>query len=41
MNFDAANLPDLSLAIAILSIVLCPMLCGMMAYRISQEYQLR
>ncbi|HEY9643126.1 MAG TPA: hypothetical protein V6C57_21740 [Coleofasciculaceae cyanobacterium] len=41
MNFYAVNLQDLSLAIAALSIVLCPTLCGMMAYRVSREYQLR
>jgi hypothetical protein len=39
MNFYAANLQDLSLAIAALSIVLCPALCGMMAYRVSRAYQ--
>lgn len=35
MNLDAATLQDFSLAIAALSIVLCPTLCGMMAYRVS------
>jgi hypothetical protein len=37
MNLYAANLQELSLTIAAISIILCPTLCGMMAYRVSRK----
>ncbi|NJR64793.1 MAG: hypothetical protein HC772_04865 [Leptolyngbyaceae cyanobacterium CRU_2_3] len=44
MNFDTLNfytgdVQNLSMAIAAMSVLLCPTLCAVMAYRVSREYQ--
>jgi hypothetical protein len=38
MTFDLLPLSNLPLIIAVLSIIVCPTLCGVMAYRISRNY---
>ncbi len=35
---SAANASDLALSLATASIVICPALCGVMAYRVSRAY---
>jgi hypothetical protein len=38
MSMNLVELPNLALMLAAISIVVCPILCGMMAYRVSRTY---
>jgi hypothetical protein len=39
MPINLSGIPDLTLMITAISVVACPMLCGVMAYQVSRTYQ--
>lgn len=38
MAMNLIELPNVTLVLATISIVVCPVLCGVMAYRVSRTY---
>jgi hypothetical protein len=39
MSINLSGIPDLTLMLTTISVVVCPMLCGLMAYQVSRTYQ--